>query len=141
MATLNLMVDVQDVADAIKGGVPDGESRWVATQLGRAMRLLSRLRPGLQQLVDDGGLDPGFVRDIVVEAVLRVVRNPDGVYREQEGEYGYSRSVDVASGRLEFLPSELALLSAKRTTTRASIPLVVPRPPGSAFSITPGGES
>ena len=111
MVTLTLLVSTQDVADAIKGGIPDEDVPWVQNLIGRATRLLANLRPGLPGLISDGVIDGAFVGDVIVDAVLRVVRNPEGFYREQEGKYGYSKSVDVASGRLEFLPSELASLT------------------------------
>lgn len=122
-------VSVQDVADAIKGGIPPDDAPWVATLIARARRLLARRRPGLDTLVQLGGIDADLVRDTIVAAVVRVVANPSGVYREQEGEYGYSRAATDpgSTGRLMYTADELALLGKLGTSTAApSIPLVVP---------------
>ena len=111
MADLELLVYPQDVSDVIKGGIPAEDLPWVANLIARATRLLVNLRPGLPALVDSGAVVAAFVADVIVDAVARVVRNPEGYYREQEGEYGYSKSVASSSGQLEFLPSELAPLT------------------------------
>lgn len=122
-------VSVQDVADAVKGGIPPDDGPWVATLVARARRLLARRRPGLDTLVQLGGIDADLVRDTIVAAVVRVVANPSGVYREQEGEYGYSRAATDpgSTGRLMYTADELALLGKLGTgTALPSIPLVVP---------------
>lgn len=48
-----------------------------------------------------------------VDAVLRLVRNPDGYASETDGTYGYSFSREMASGRLEVLPHEWAVLGVR----------------------------
>src|SRR5690606_10158648 len=44
------------------------------------------------------------------EAVMRLIRNPEGYTQETDGNYSYSIDSRVASGRLSILPEEWALL-------------------------------
>lgn len=122
-------VSVQDVADAVKGGIPIEDRDWVTALIARARRMLARRRPGLDSLVQLGGIDPQLVRDTIVQAVVRVVTNPQGIYRESEGEYSYAKQAGDpgATGRLTYTSDELALLCKLGTgTAPGSIPLVVP---------------
>lgn len=63
---------------------------------------------------------------IAVDAVLRVLRNPDGKVQEAIDDYSYRRADAVADGVLYLTPSELAQLAPGGTTARG------------AFTITPG---
>ncbi|MCI2958248.1 hypothetical protein MN032_11115 [Agromyces atrinae] len=49
-----------------------------------------------------GHLTAHLYAETIGEAVFRVVRNPDGFRRENEGNYGYERSAVVAGGWLFF---------------------------------------
>lgn len=40
--------------------------------------------------------------DIEAEAVLRVIRNPEGLFSEQDGSYGYQLSRTAADNRLRY---------------------------------------
>ena len=66
-----------------------------------------RLRiPDLDEKVAD---DPNFERIVImveVNAVLRVLKNPDAFVSETDGNYSYTRSTDGASGYLNILPIE-----------------------------------
>jgi len=53
--------------------------------------------------------DPNFERIVImveVNAVLRVLRNPDAFISETDGNYSYTRSNEGASGYLNILPIE-----------------------------------
>ena len=39
-----------------------------------------------------------------------MLRNPDGIYREQLGNYQYVKSQKVAAGYITYLPEEIAAL-------------------------------
>ena len=66
--------------------------------------------------------------DIEAEAVLRLIRNPEGYASESDGSYSYQFNRETASGRLEILASEWETLGIK---------------PSRMFSIAPnlGGAS
>lgn len=50
------------------------------------------------------------VKRVVAAIVLRILRNPDGIYRESLGNYEYQMSQKVASGYLMYLPEEIETL-------------------------------
>lgn len=62
-------------------------------------RILARLNSGL--------LDEEMFKATVAEAVLRVVRNPEGFTQEQQGNYSYGLRATVASGYLMFTEDNL----------------------------------
>ncbi|MFE2912822.1 Gp19/Gp15/Gp42 family protein [Kitasatospora indigofera] len=111
---------VQDVEDRYLGQLTTDEQALAEVLLGDAENLIrSRVRD-----LDTRVTDPNYLAAVVqVEsnAVLRVVRNPDGYRQEMDGNYSYSISAAVASGFLSILDNEWALLGVR---------------PG-AFTITP----
>jgi len=48
---------------------------------------------------------------IVAHVVLRVLRNPEGIYDETLGNYQYKTSQKVATGYITYLPEEVAALT------------------------------
>ena len=48
---------------------------------------------------------------VVSNVVLRVLRNPDGIYDETLGNYQYKMSRAVATGFITYLPEEIELLT------------------------------
>ena len=55
-------------------------------------------------------IDVEDVKQVEAEAVLRLVRNPDGYISESDGTYGYQFSRELASGKLQILPEDWAVL-------------------------------
>jgi len=66
----------------------------------------------------------GFKR-VVSNVALRVLRNPDGIYREQLGTYQYQMSQKVASGYVAFLPEEIEALVGGRGVTFGTVDMQV----------------
>lgn len=60
-------------------------------------------------MVADPTLTPDVVQ-IIAQAVIRVLRNPDGLQQEQIDDYSYTRDTKAASGTLYIDPDELAAL-------------------------------
>lgn len=60
--------------------------------------------------------------DIEAEAVLRLVRNPEGTYSETDGNYSVTFDRKMASGKLEILPEEWQLLGIKPSRTFSIVP-------------------
>lgn len=107
-----MWVDLTDVQAAYEKPIPDNLTEFVNHQIGRAERLLSRTLPSLDAWLTDGCLTDDDVKDVVIEAVLRVVRNPGGLQMEMSGNYSYQARADVAGGKLYFSDAELAQLRA-----------------------------
>lgn len=96
---------------------------WYQDKLDEAVRLLLRKAPNLMarmaayDAAKGTGLDPQFVKDKVLGAVLRVMRNPDGMLSETEGDYSYRLNPVVASANIWYTKDELADLGITDAST------------------------
>lgn len=101
----------------------DNLDDWYQEKIDEAVRLLIRKAPNLVARMTSYdpttgvGLDPEFVRDKVIGAVLRVVRDPDGIESETEGNYSYKRNPIVASANIWYTKDELADLGISVSAT------------------------
>lgn len=105
---------VDDVQDRLDRELTDDEKRLAATLLEDVEAII---RSRVRNLLRRAAADESY-RQIVVmveaNAVLRVLRNPEGYRQETEGNYSYSLNAAVASGHLFVLGSEWELLGANR---------------------------
>lgn len=92
---------------------PD-EVAMVQIRLDDVERIIKSRIPDLDAQIIAGTIDESVVVMIEAEAVLRLIRNPEGYTAETDGNYSYQISASVASGRLEILPDEWALLGWRR---------------------------
>lgn len=84
---------------------PDEEAQVL--ELLEDVETLIRLRiPDLDERVADERIPERVVVMVEVNAVLRVIRNPDAYVSETDGNYSYTRSQEGASGFLDILPIE-----------------------------------
>lgn len=97
------------------------ETTIVNTRLNDVELIIRNRIPDIDTKVSTGEVDPELVVMVEAESVLRLIRNPEGYTAETDGNYSYQISARVASGQLDVLPSEWALLGVK----------------GGAFTITP----
>lgn len=87
---------------------------WYQDKIDEAVRLLLRKAPTIvsRMAAYDPtrglGIDPEFVKDKVLGAVLRVLRNPEGLMSETEGDYSYRLNPVVASANIWYTADELA---------------------------------
>ncbi len=104
------------------------ETALVTRRLAQVERMILRRVPDLAERIAAGDEDEADVIDIEAEAVLRLIRNPEGYASESDGSYSYQFNRETASGRLEILASEWETLGIK---------------PSRMFSIAPnlGGAS
>lgn len=92
----------------------DEKDEWYQEKVDEAVRLLLRKGPKLIARMaaydaDLGtGIDPAFVKDKVLGAVMRTIRDPEGIKSETEGNYSYERNPIVASGNIWYTKDELA---------------------------------
>lgn len=89
------------------------DTALVERRLAQVERKILRRIPDLAAQIDAGDLDEADVVDIEAEAVLRLVRNPEGYASESDGTYSYQFNRETASGRLEILPEEWERLGIK----------------------------
>lgn len=82
------------------------ETALVAVRLADAERMIIRRIPELAGQTEAGQIDVEDVKQVEAEAVLRLVRNPDGYASETDGNYSREFARDITSGKLEILPDE-----------------------------------
>lgn len=104
---------VADVEARLGRSLDSSEQTIVATRLNDVELLIRNKIPDLDTKVSQGNPDVEVLVMIESESVLRLIRNPDGYTAETDGNYSYQISAKVASGRLDILPEEWALLGFK----------------------------
>ena len=107
------------------------ETQLVDQRLADVERMTLRRIPDLAAKIEDDTIDVDDVVQVEADAVLRLVRNPDGVVSETDGNYSYVRSRELASGKLEITPEEWAILGIT-----ASVVQLVPTFTESASALT-----
>ncbi len=76
----------------------------------RILRKLARAGRVLEDDLDDGVIELDDLKAVEAEAVLRLVRNPEGFIQETDGNYTYLLSEEAASTKLRIDPEEWELL-------------------------------
>ena len=116
-----------DVADMWRP-LTVAEQVTASTLLGRVSSLIRLRLPGIDaRIVADQNL-ADLVLGVAVDAVLRVLRNPEGLVQESVGGYSYSRAAGTTGGGLYVSNQEWALLAPSGWS-------------GSAFTVRPGAVS
>lgn len=102
---------LDDAKARYEGTIATEREPWVATLLAEAEAKLDAKLPDLRGRVDAGTIPADLVRWTVVDAVLRVVRNPRGDRQELLGAYNVTRQMpSTTPARVEFTDGELAEL-------------------------------
>lgn len=104
---------VADVEARLGRPLEAGETTIVQTRLNDVELIIRNRIPDLDARVADGSLDVEVVIMVEAEAILRLIRNPEGYTAETDGNYSYQISVKVASGRIDILSSEWSLLGVR----------------------------
>lgn len=86
------------------------ENLLVVKRLEDAERLILKRIPDLVAQIAATTIDVEDVKQVEAEAVLRLVRNPDGYISETDGDYTYQLSQSSAFGKLRIEPDEWELL-------------------------------
>lgn len=94
------------------GGEGDGDDLgtepFIKAKIAQAVgRLQARYGTRIQERLDSGLLTEDLYKGTIAEAVLRILRNPDGYKMEQSGNYQYQLNSAVASGFLWFTGDNL----------------------------------
>lgn len=112
-ADATAFAEAADVQAGFEKPIPQALYPKVDVFLARASRRLRMMKPALQKALDSPDAPPdlaGFVKDMVVDAGERKMRNPGGFSHENAGVFSVSRYDDFAKGRITFDPEDLALL-------------------------------
>lgn len=104
---------VADVEARLGRTLDASESQIVTTRLNDIELMIRHRIPDLDIKVSTGVIDPQVVVMVECDAILRLVRNPDGFTAETDGNYSYQISAEVASGKLDILSGEWALLGIR----------------------------
>ena len=111
-----------DVQYRLGRELSDEEQILVGTRLEDVERMIRRRVPDLDEKISDGDIAEDDLIQVEAEVVLRLIRNPDGLFMETDGNYSYQFSREAASGRLEIRREEWMLLGVRL---------------GGVFSLTP----
>lgn len=103
---LTALATTPDLEAALMRPLSDVETQHAATFLRRAESLILVRVPDLRSRAAGDAAFAFLVAGIEAEAVARVFRNPEGLRREEQGNYSYQVDGAVASGRLSILPDE-----------------------------------
>lgn len=122
----------QDVEVRLGRGLDETESASVSQRLEDAELLIRSRVPDLDTRVAEGRILATAVVLVESEMVLRLIRNPDGYTQETDGNYSYTISAEVSSGKLSVLGSEWSLLGIRggvySIAPYVSIPTAPPYP-------------
>lgn len=133
------LATVQDVLDRYEGTASPGR---VAVLLADAEADLAASVPDMAARIAAGTLDAGRVRRVLVWAVIRYLRNPEGYVFESAGDRSVSRGAAgaAAAGKVTFTAADLAglLPAAARGTGWGTI--WTPRAGEVAYSGPGGGR-
>lgn len=99
-----------DVQDRLGRTLTDDETTQVEALLTDVEVLIKTKVPDLDEKIDDNEIDPAVVVMIEANSVIRLIRNPNGYTSESDGSYSYQINWRLASGSLEILDKEWALL-------------------------------
>lgn len=101
--TLPVVTYDQVVAHYEGDGTHLGSQAFVEKKAAQAVgRLAARYGSRVKARLDSGLLTPELYEGTIAEAVLRILRNPEGFRMEQQGNYQYQLNSAVASGYLWF---------------------------------------
>lgn len=110
------LANADDVSSRLGRELEDTEAQIVEIRLDDAELIIrSRIRD-LDEKIEDGDILEEAVKMVEADAVLRLIRNPEGFIQEADGNYSYMIDAKVASGRLSILPDEWALLGIRQAT-------------------------
>ncbi|MDM1917149.1 Gp19/Gp15/Gp42 family protein [Mycobacteroides abscessus] len=99
-----------DVSGRLGRELSSDEATMVATRLNDVELIIKSRIPDLDDQIDDDKIDVEIVKMIEANAVVRLVRNPNAYTGETDGNYSYQINWKTATGELEILDNEWALL-------------------------------
>jgi hypothetical protein len=118
-----------DVSAAYEGTMPAGDRARVESLIRRASARLTHLMPSIVPRIQNGDLDPELPAGLVIEAVLRVYRNPEGITAEEVGPFHKQFNPRSVRAEISFDTDEVqAALAPIPNYVRPSIRVGMPVP-------------
>ena len=102
-----LYATFDDVTLAYEGTIPDSDRPRVEALLLRASSRLTRIVPSVPLRLASGDLEAELPAGLVVEAVLRVYRNPEGVTAEEIGPFHKQFNARAIAAEIQFDEAEV----------------------------------
>lgn len=99
-----------DVSGRLGRELSADEATMVAARLADAELIIRSRIPDLDDQITDDKIDVEIVKMIEANSVVRLVRNPNAYTGETDGNYSYQINWKTATGELEILDNEWALL-------------------------------
>lgn len=93
----------------------------IERRLEQVERMIRRRIPALDARVSESETFEADLIDIEADAVLRLVRNPEGYISETDGVYTYQLQADLTSGSLQILDDEWTALGVYRLSRMSTI--------------------
>lgn len=100
----------------------------IERRLEQVERIIRRRIPTLDAKVAASTTFEADLIDIEADAVLRLVRNPEGYTSETDGTYTYQLSADLSAGRLEILDDEWVTLGVRRLSRMSTLAPILEMP-------------
>ena len=116
---------VDDVAVRWSRDLSCEERELVSVRLEDVERLIRRRVPTLDDRLAAGSIDVEDLIQVEADAVLRLCRNPEGYVSETDGNYTYTLSKDLATGKLMLTSDEWAMLGVYRNRLTTLVPSVL----------------
>ena len=95
-----------DVKARLGRPLTEDETTMTNIRLADAERMILRRIPDLADKITAGDIDEADVIQVESDAVIRILKNPDGYTSETYGTYSYRMNWDVASGKLDISDAE-----------------------------------
>lgn len=111
-----------DVSARLGRELTTEETTLVSVRLEDVERKIRRRIPDLDDRVTNGDIAEDDLVQVEAEALLRLIRNPDGYLSETDGSYSYMFSQNLASGQLTILPEEWQMLGVVRSRMSVLVP-------------------
>ncbi|MBL3742850.1 hypothetical protein IQ261_01190 [Mycobacteroides abscessus subsp. massiliense] len=99
-----------DVSGRLGRELSADEATMVTARLADAELIIRSRIPDLDDQITNDKIDVEIVKMIEANAVVRLVRNPNAYTGETDGNYSYQINWKTATGELEILDNEWALL-------------------------------
>jgi hypothetical protein len=106
-----LNVSVEDLDRTFEDNLDDTKTEWYEAKIDEAARLLISKVPSIPSRIAVGSLDEETVKDLVLKAVMRVIRNVKGLTQVGEEGVNMSFNSNVSSGDLWFSKADLELVA------------------------------
>lgn len=106
----HLLPSAQEIAERLGRTLDEQEAKLVAVLAADALRLIKAKIPSFTERIASGVLDPDSVKMVIANAIVRVLKNPDGYRSESMGGMSYTIDTRAAAGFLTILGDEWSFL-------------------------------